>query len=230
MFCTWRMLAARRLSQPLEILDTLQTIQGYRVKQRKGMVHWEPLLEEWLLANARYCRVMDGDDAAYIYRERTQIGILSGAAWRCGRIALEETPKEKGHRNKTKWLGRTDLYMATEDTEELIEAKYKWLSLNSTQLAELAIKALGEALKDAKLTRSNDKDLRCIGLVFLPVYLPPSSQKSIDEKIASAIEEISSLKCHSVAWFFPKEFRAHKDGYKNIIPGVFMLASNLRYA
>jgi hypothetical protein len=75
------------------------TYRGYVIKNRKGLKHWEPLLEEWLLCIERYCRIWKGGDAPYIHKERANIGLLSAAAWRCGWIALEEFRHEKGGRS-----------------------------------------------------------------------------------------------------------------------------------
>ena len=78
----------------------MQTIRGYKIINRKSMQHWASLLEEWLLVNERYCRVMKGEDAPFIYNERAHVGLLAGAAWRCGRISLEEFQCKKGLRNR----------------------------------------------------------------------------------------------------------------------------------
>ena len=56
------------------------TYRGYVIKNRKGLKHWEPLLEEWLLCIERYCRIWKGGDAPYIHKERANIGLLSAAA------------------------------------------------------------------------------------------------------------------------------------------------------
>ena len=35
-----------------------ETIRGYHLKGKKGLNHWDALLEEWLLpAHERYCRI-----------------------------------------------------------------------------------------------------------------------------------------------------------------------------
>lgn len=41
-----------------------ETIRGYHLKGRKGLNHWDALLEEWLLAHERFCRICK-DDPAY---------------------------------------------------------------------------------------------------------------------------------------------------------------------
>ncbi len=218
-----------------EVFDN--TISGYRIKNRTGLANWASLFEERILAHERYCRVMGGNDAAYIYNERAHVGVLAGAAWRCGKISLEESQYEKGYKNKPKWLGRADLYIADENTEELIEAKFRWISLQSNKIISQAEAVLQQAIKDSRQTRGADKEMQHVGVAFLSVYLPPSKddaphQKNkhaalLDEKIEEAIKGINSMDCHAVAWCFPKELRRVAD--PSIRPGVFLVASNIKY-
>ena len=208
----------------------METIKGYKVKGRKGIDHWDSLMEEWLLLNERYCRIM-GEDAAFLYNERALIGTVAGAAWRCGRISLEEFQCEKGFSNKKKSNGRADLYIASEFHEEQIEAKYKWVSLNSNDISQACSSVLDKALTDAKKTKGSTKSLEAIGVAFIPVYLPLKQNLKLEEFIESAIKELSSNpRYHLVAWFFPKQFRSYVSANNNILPGVFMLASNTKYA
>ena len=199
------------------------SIAGYKLKNRKGLKHWEPLLEEWLLMNERYCRVMDGGDAPFLYGERALVGILAGAAWRCGRISLEEFQYEKGYVNKPKWLGRADLYMASEDSEELVEAKFRSRSLNSKDLAFVAEEALKEACTDAGKTRGREDGITAIGITFLSVSLPSGARRgaAVESKIENAISTLCDSNCHAIAWSFPKQFRNES------VLGVFLLASNV---
>jgi hypothetical protein len=204
----------------------MQPLRGFKIKKRKGMLHWELLLEEWLLANERYCRIMDGEDAPFIYNERSNVGILAGAAWRCGRVSLEEFQQEKGHKNKPKWNGRADLYMASEESEELIEAKFSWLNLRSNEMNTQAKKVLNSAIDDAKKTRGTNPEIRCIGVAFLPVWIPCTSEPEVEEKISTAITSLCELDCHAIAWCFPKEYRRVKSNKGNYTPGVFLIATN----
>lgn len=207
------------------------SIRGFYVKQRKGLSHWESLCEEWILANERYCRVMKGEDAPFVYTERALIGILSGAAWRCGRVALEEFQYEKGYKNKPKWNGRADLYMASEGHEELVEAKFKWVSLASKAFCDAAQTVLSIAVEDAKKTRGGPDEMLAVGAAFIAVYLPAKKKDSMEEHIHSAISEISkSSMIHAAAWCFPKEFRhsINENGY--YCPGIIMVAANSEYS
>lgn len=206
------------------------TFRGYSVKNRKGLKHWEALLEEWLLCIERYCRVAAGEDAPFIYTERANIGVLAGAAWRCGRMALEEFQYQKGYKNKEKWNGRADLYLASEDTEEMIEAKFGWLSLSSAARVKSRVqRVLSLAVKDAKKTKGGHTGTSCVAVAFLPAWLPTKHPEKLEPKIAAAIAALPATNCHAVAWCFPKEYRLVESSNGNYTPGVIMAVSNPEY-
>lgn len=208
----------------------MEILRGYNIKNRKGLSHWESLLEEWLLVTERYCRIMGGEDAPFWYNERSNIGLLAGASWRCGRISLEEFQITKGYRNKPKKHGRSDLWMALEDgREELIEAKFKWISLHSKDLSSVVNEALDRAMNDAKKARGNDEDTKAIGIGFFPVYVTKNKVHEIDSIISSMINQFLELEYHSLAWSFPEEIRQHISSKDNVVPGVFMVARNIDY-
>jgi hypothetical protein len=203
-------------------------MRGYHIKQKKGMSHWGPLLEEWLLAIERFCRVTKGNDAPYWYNERANLGTLAAAAWRCGRIALEEFQYQKGYKNKPKWLGRADLWIASDDHEELIEAKFSWCSLKSKNgVAVKAAEVLDTALPDAKKTRGGDEALKAIGVAFVSFYAKKHEVNNIDQLIKDAIKDLHKVNYHALAWCFPSETRNSESNNGNIIPGVAVLAINV---
>ena len=205
-------------------------LRGYEIKNRKGLKHWDALLEEWLLCIERYCRVAAGDDAPFIYTERANIGLLAGAAWRCGWVALEEFQYQKGFKNKPKWDGRADLYLATDHTEDMIEAKFSWLSLRSpTRAPKRTVSVLARAIKAAKLTRGANTNLRCIAVAFLPVWLPSSRSDVLEKRIEETIAELGAAEYHAIAWCFPKEYRRIENFYGNYTPGVIMVILNLAH-
>jgi hypothetical protein len=205
--------------------DTL-TLRGYKITNRKGLKHWEPLLEEWLLLIERYCRVGAGEDAPFIYTERANIGLLAGAAWRCGWIALEEFQYEKGYRNKPKWNGRADLYLGSENKEEIIEAKFDWLSLYSSKNAlRRAGIVLTRAIKAAKVTRGGNSNLNCVAVAFLPAWLPTKKSDILEKNIEETIAEFVGANFHAIAWCFPKEYRWTESSKGNYTPGVVLVIS-----
>lgn len=204
----------------------METIKGYKVKNKKGMSHWESILEEWLLLIDRYCRTMKGNDAPYIYNERANISILAGAAWRSGRIALEEFQGEKGYRNKVKKLGRVDLWLSNEIDEEYIEAKYKWISMVSNKTKRLIDQVMISACQDAKKSRGNHS-IKAIGVGFFPVYINNNSVKNIDLLIYNIIRNFIQYEYHAIAWTFPKQMRNYTSDINNVLPGLFLVAKNI---
>ncbi len=207
----------------------METIRGYHLKQRKGLSHWDAILEEWLLAIERFCRIMGGYDAPYFYNERANIGVLAGAAWRCGRVALEEFQYDKGYKNKPKWLGRADLWLASEGLEELIEAKFKWVSLRSrksiSQIAEDVLDKATTAAKESDGLKESDKT---IGVAFFPLYTKKKDMNEIDKLIENALEEFFFINYHAIAWCFPKETRKYVSENDDILPGIVMIIKNAR--
>lgn len=212
-------------------MGDLTTHRGYLIKNRKGLKRWEPLIEEWLLCIERYCQVAAGEDAPFIYTERANIGVLAGAAWRCGRIALEEFQYQKGYKNKRKWNGRADLYLASEITEEMIEAKFGWLSLSTPERVLERIKiVLTLAEADAKETQGGHTDTSCTAVAFLPAWLPTKHPDGLEPKIKAAIECLPESASHAVAWCFPKEYRRVENSIGNYTPGIVMAVANPEYS
>lgn len=221
----------------------MENFRGYTVKNRKGLSHWNALLEEWLLVVERYCRVMQGNDAPFYYTERACVGTLAAAAWRCGSIALEEFQLEKSESALGKWLGRADLYMASDDAEEFIEAKQKWVSLKFRKELDAHIQeTLSLAVQDARNTRNdspqgaqslNEKGAsspsKYIGVAFIPLYVPDTQKDQLDDLIRNAIEAAHATKYHALAWCFPPEVRNYTNHYHNFLPGVLLVAKNIQF-
>jgi len=114
---------------------------------------------------------MEGEDAPFYYTERANVGVLSGAAWKAGWLALEEF----GVKKRGKKRGSCDLYIHSIDGKqgEYIEAKHTW-SIKS------ASDALSQAKGDARklLVRKNEE-----ALVIAVVFVAPSINKKFEEQI-----------------------------------------------
>lgn len=215
--------------------SNIATIASYSIRSKK-LSHWEPLIEEWILSIERYSRLTNGD-APYLYNERANVGVLAGAAWRCGRIALEEFQSEKsgeslneqtGKVAYTERKGRCDLWICDEQSdEEVIEAKFKWVNMLSSKKGDLAEICLRDAVGNARTTRGREK-IRSIGTAFLPVYANSKKIKDtkvLETKIADTIQMAQGLKADLVAWCFPKRLREYVgEEFGNYLPGVILLA------
>lgn len=212
----------------------METIANYIINKPKKMNHWAALLEEWILSIERYCRITDGD-APYWYNERANIGMLAGAAWRCGRIALEEFQHDKvdvsscvaaDETDKKTWRGRCDLWMSDEHCQEVVEAKFCWLDMRSDKRIATAQTCLHAALIDATNTKG-EGDMKAIGVAFLPVYAKAGKVGDVNalgEVILSTIKEACKTNADLVAWSFPKRVRKYVSENSDYFPGIILLA------
>ena len=228
-------------------MSEAETIRGYHLKGKKGLNHWDALLEEWLLAHERYCRIMKDHDAAHWYTEIPNVSILSAAAWRCGRIALQEFRTDKKVRGQASRAGRADLWICTDTDgkEEFIEAKYKLVSLSGAKdgLPTTIKKSMEEARKAAIEAQGGQGDVTALAVVFASAYAPKSSIDKItlrkpedriveiDKQIKEFCEKIkSSADYHALAWCFPKETRTlrYPKG-RRYYSGIVMLVKNIDF-
>lgn len=121
-----------------------------------------PIFAEFEAVNREYAKLVP-NDAAFWYREETNIGLLAAAAWRLGGIALSEYADQRTC-NEGPYDGRVDLWLRTQDGASfVIEAKQCLLqsSTSSTQLERW----LTWAEEDARRTPTYDSAPR-LGLLF----------------------------------------------------------------
>lgn len=189
--------------------------QGYQLNGKK-LEHWSVLLKKWISLITNYCLVMKGDDAPYYYSERANIGVLAGAAWKTGWLALEEfSIKKRGQKRGSSdlWIYPTNL-----EREEYIEAKQAW-SINS------ADDKLSQAVKDVRKL-PKDKDYIRIGVAFVCHGIHEKFEPKIRQKIQQVIETAIGIECDAIAWSFPVSSRKLRGGsqFNHIIyPGVLLL-------
>lgn len=195
-------------------------IAGCVLKTTK-LEHWIDIIEEWNWAIERYCRVT-GNDTPYWHSERSNIGVLAAAAWRCGKIALEEFTQAK-----TENLGRCDLWIAGENFSNYIEAKFEWINILSEQRKESAEKCLKQAMADVEKL-SGIENYTGVGVAFLPVYAKSTklnSPESLTATIHSTISDLKNIECDLITWRFPQQFRTYIDDQEKYLPGIFMIAT-----
>lgn len=210
------------------------TIKGksIRDKKRNSLKHWDILLNRWQKAVDDYCKIADGD-APYWYNERANVSVLAGAAWGCGWAALEEFQYEKTEIDeserkrkvkKNTWNGRCDLFLCNKTDSELVEAKFKWLSLMSNDLVSGIERVLSAATKDASSTKGDSSD-RAIGVAFISLYIKSKHVNDVEQRINDAIRMFPEVDADCFSWCFPKVHRHSKQGeYENILPGIVMFA------
>lgn len=207
--------------------------RGYVIKGKsrsKLKQHWSGLLDEWAANIERYIKFTNGD-VPYWYKERANVSILAGAAWRSGLIALQEFESEKqtpegksDHQEPNTWKGRCDLYICTPThQDDLVEAKYKWLSLNSNSFAEHANNLVNKALSDAQDSKCGG-NISSVGVAFIPVYAHSKHVEVIDELIENSLKEITTIDLDAYAWCFPTSMRKFTLDNDYINPGILLLA------
>ena len=157
-----------------------ETVADFFIRHNSPMRHWYPLMEEWLLAIERYNQISKVD-VPYWYTERANIGVLSGAAWRCGRVALEEFQHEKVEVNEdlkpekeniNAWNSRCDLWMNGEAGEGIVEAKFRSVNMLASNSITTAEASLQNALIDARATRGHPLARRSVERCTLPSLNP----------------------------------------------------------
>src|SRR5213593_78577 len=131
-----------------------------------------PILESWIAVQLEYGHAMENDDEAWWYRERTCVGFLSAAAWRCGGVTLEEWQTKKGSKEHAR-NGRCDLYICRRGQQFFIEAKHMYS--RATGKRERELRYIGSELERAAVDASA---LQCkrsekLGVLFVAPFYPP---------------------------------------------------------
>ena len=204
-------------------------------KSRGKLKHWSGLLHEWSSNIERYMKYTNGD-IPYWYKERANVSILAGAAWRSGFIALQEFEADKQISvDETtiselySWKGRCDLYIGSSTNQhDLIEAKYKWLSLKSDDFNKYATNLVNKALADAKASQCGG-DISAVGVAFIPVYLHAKYMENIDDIIKNTIAQIKEMELDAYAWCFPNTMRQRILDNNYLNPGIFLFAKSSKY-
>lgn len=192
-------------------------------KSNGELSHWDNLLKLWLSLIKRYCSFM-GDDVPFYYSERANIGVLAGAAWVAGWVALEEF----GAKKRGKERGRSDLYIFPKEKEngEYIEVKHLWIgiTLNEQKMVDIIERAIDKSVKDAReLIIKKDEAAIKIGVTFICPFVHKRFKSEMDLHIHKFIQTVSEISCNSFAYIFPDEARELMIG-TYIYPGVALLA------
>jgi len=196
---------------------TKSDFKGFQI-DGSNLSHWSVLLKHWHLLIKHYCVLMEDDeDAPYYYTERANTGVLAGAAWRAGWIALQEF----GARKRAKSIGYSDLWIcsSSQEMDEYIEVKQEWSLTRANDGLTLAV-------KDARKILVNKESMR-IGLLYISLAIYEKYESEIDNKIKEAISSIKQIKCDAIAWSFPAISRMYRGSGRSkhyIYPGIFLLA------
>lgn len=213
----------------------MQEISNRNVVNRKGMNHWNRILDCWIELNSEYSNI-EKDDAAYWYTELTNVGILSGAAWRAGWVSLTETQIMKGARHRPKHYGRSDLYIANKKHGEYIEAKFQTVSFDHrSEFREVINDKITMSRRDAKSTSGRDEYYSTAILFVVPSISESrlsnkrdaNDARIVADKIYDMIQDLEDEKHHIKAWCFPRKARLLSDGCGKVWPGVLLVGDNV---
>jgi len=195
------------------------------VKADKLLKHWIPMCETWAFNIERYTRLAQNNkrlpydnNKPYNKTERANVGMLAGAAWSCGNIALEEFQFDKADGK-----GRVDLWLCNENyKDEYVEAKFNRTSIKGKYLAKIK-DTLDAAIEDAKRSKGKN-DFSFVGVAFIILTVKKQELNVVLELLEQAISEIDKeIDNDLLAWCFPEQDLKHIHPNGLIAPGVIML-------
>lgn len=170
-----------------------------------------PVLQAWIDGIDQYVQLFDGHDLPYWYNERANVGVLSGAAWKAGWVALEEfqslkmrnpnqsadhTPQDSTATAEP-YRGRCDLYVANHTDAFFIEAKacYPLISNLATGLNA------GLELIQADARNADAEAGQHLSALFCAPYAPHAPAGS--EAVAAHLAYAQRAQVDAHAWIAP---------------------------
>lgn len=220
-------------------LQPFNPFRGFSRIPASDLVHWEPILGEWMSLVERISRMRGGGWSLFGFGERVNVGTLAGAAWRCGYAAMTEFIHDKAVGDDVQ-RGRADLEILytikplwiladegpAQRSDDLVEAKFGWLSLEDADFQAKAAKLLDDAVRDAGATgraRKPGSFQRSIGVAFVATHVSPLEPADRNRLIQAAVESVLGIEAPIRAWCFPDEERQVKADGGNYTPGVILL-------
>ena len=173
------------------------------------------------------------------HSERSNVGILSAAAWKTpGWVALEEYPTEKhgkleknGKQRESYKYGRCDLYLSHTKCDFALEAKQAWqrVSDRAKPLGE-TLGRINSAWKDTGSLQNSEAKIRIAATFVIPIVnLGRNKAKSkeavtelIDKWITTLVDS-KEIKWDALAWTFPVKARTNNNGDNNYFPGIVLI-------
>jgi hypothetical protein len=187
-------------------------------KTSHNFSHWKEMLEKWCEVHERFRKIVPSD-GIFWYRERPNLGALAAAAWLVGWCALDEFELDK----KRKY-GRGDLYVASQEFEFYVEAKFVY---SGEGRIKRVVDSMKDARKDAKKVDLDDDDSTPrVGVVFAAPSIPESDRRPLEtalEEFVKAMEE--KMAPDAVAWCFPPCEKVLSDEGRDY-PGIFLFAKD----
>jgi hypothetical protein len=173
-----------------------------------------PVLERWFDCIDRYNAVRGDNDTPYWHDEKTNLGLLSAAAWMAEMVTLQNAAtrkqNEEGERNVS-----ADLFIASGDERAFIQATQRWPKVNNLNLTQ----PLLEAASDAKrISYASDLKLGCL-------FVAPqkAQQSATPEELQDMIDDLQKENTCAVAWYFPYAYRKLRNEAGRYHPGIAVL-------
>jgi len=200
-----------------------------------------PVLDAWINAVHRYCKLQEHDDAPWWFNERASLSTLAGAAWSLPDwAALEEyattkkrvMPKDKVDEGglSPERNGRCDLLILGKSTNFAIEAKQAWQSIGSQSEGVANIhKAMRKAWHDAGDLHLDEGEHR-LAATFVVPYVPTKSVGDghphgvVRQWLDSDPFNVDGRKPAALAYVFPKDYASFEtEDKKGYFPGVVLV-------
>lgn len=188
-------------------------MQGMLISNPK-LEFLRPMLERWFDCIDRYNAVRGDNDTPYWFDERTNLGLLSAAAWMAEMVTLQNAPtrkqNEEGERNVS-----ADLFIASTEERAFIQATQRWPKVNNLNLTQ----PLSEATSDAKrISYASDLKLGCL-------FVSPqkAQQSATPEELQDMIDDLQKENTCAVAWYFPYAYRKLRNEAGHYHPGIAVL-------
>jgi hypothetical protein len=188
-------------------------MQGMLISNPK-LEFLRPMLERWFDCIDRYNAVRGDNDTPYWFDERTNLGLLSAAAWMAEMVTLQNAPtrkqNEEGERNVS-----ADLFIASTEERAFIQATQRWPKVNNLNLTQ----PLSEATSDAKrISYASDLKLGCL-------FVSPqkAQQSATPEELQDMIDDLQKENTCAVAWYFPYAYRKLRNDAGHYHPGIAVL-------
>ena len=202
----------------------------------------KPILDTWRNLNLEYLQRHDDGDIPWWYGERTAVGFLAGATWKCGGVALEEWQTKKADKLNAKSDGRNgrcDLYILPKDfkagTGLVCEAKKIVIRLEKPATVwNPQLKAtIKHSKQDAQCLQGGKKEIP-VGLVFAEFVFesPKRDADAATVKIKKWLRWFRQYRrkpsLNGFAYLFPTSLRngyqgqPDKDHYYHVGTAVFI--------
>ncbi|MEA9994896.1 hypothetical protein QN382_19320 [Pseudomonas sp. 10B1] len=173
-----------------------------------------PALECWFDCIDRYSQVMGEGECTHWFDERTNLGMLSSAAWMAQMVTLEHAPSKKQQDDGNR-SARTGLFVATSDDSAYIQATQRWPYFGEINLTPALLDIVGDAKKT-----SYANHLKLGGLFVTPRKI---MQSVTVEELEDFVEDLQKQNACAVVWYFPYGYRNLHNQEGQYFPGLALL-------